>query len=198
MTNTPDCKAQSSDLRKLMALALGLFILLPRLVLASPIVTFEATDLPDTILGDRWRYDYSVSGLTNDLQIVFDYNFYSDLSNVSVSDANVFAFETEPFAFFGLDGYLDIIPLVPPAGLISVGLEFTWLGNGTPGSQSLLEYDSSSFGLVDAGQTTAAVIATVPEPPLVLLLATGCLLLARGRCLRGLVSRRVSRCSPMG
>jgi len=170
-----------------LAIAFCMLAVLPRLASAAPVITYEAIDLADTGSGDLWRYDYSIEGFTvNDyIDIIFDYSLYEfDLFASPIASSGVSAFLTPPDSTIFIDGLLQISPAFSgtPSSIETVSIEFTWLGSGTPGSQAVDLYDFSSIGnfLVE-GQTSPAQ-AAVPEPPLILLLATGCLLLASRRC----------------
>lgn len=148
--------------------------------LASVMITYTAYDLPDLASGqDLWHYEYTLSGTLpafNAVNILFPGDLYSDPA-VTDESRGVFTFLTPPDPFFPADGLLNVTALTDIAGgsSESVGLDFVWLGAGTPGRQSY-EVLSDFFDVIGAGQTSA-VGAAVPEPDSTLLLVTALLML---------------------
>jgi hypothetical protein len=133
-------------------------------------VFFEVTDLPDALPGeDLYRYEYSLSDFPfpagHGFSILFDPALYASLESPPPPvgpDWDILSIQPDP----GLpdDGLYDALALVDtPATLSGFTIEFVWLGNGGPGSQPFLIYDST-FETIDSGQTRPRLVA-VPEPP---------------------------------
>ncbi len=156
---------------------LSLFVVM---LLASPVkattIQYQVTPLG----GDDWRYDYIVSNDSlvtdiNEFTIYFDIQLYEQLVPVN----GVIGWDVEvvqPGSFLNLnDGYYDALNPVglqagESEGLFSV--QFSWLGDGAPGSQRFEIVDPSSFAVLDDGFTQL-----VPVPAAVWLFASGLLLL---------------------
>jgi hypothetical protein len=163
---------------------------------SATIVTYSAMDLPDINVGeDLWRYSYVVDGFPSqdiDVQIMFNYATYSDLSIGGAIPVGLDAFTTQSDLSIPADGSLDIIVFSGAAApTFPIYLDFVWHGSGAPGSQSFTVYDPNdpNFAAIDGGQTAPAGVAppppppppTVPEPGIVYLILLGLGLLALQR-----------------
>jgi hypothetical protein len=133
-------------------------------------ILFEVTDLPDLVSGeDLYRYEYSLSEFPFPAEygfsIVFDRALYTSLESPPPSvgtDWDVLSIQ--PDLALPDDGLFDALALVDaPATLSGFTIEFVWLGNGVPGSQPFLIYDSA-FETIESGETRARPVA-VPETP---------------------------------
>ncbi len=143
---------------------------------ALPTVSFVATDLADTTVGeDLWRYDYLISGplgVFEAVNLLFSPTDYGALSSVAGAPQ------------------LDLLPIDPDAGLPANGMltatalttlaagatanatvSFVWLAIGTqPGAQAF-EHLDDGFNVIGNGLTRP-----VPEASTALLLLGGLLL----------------------
>ena len=153
----------------------------------ADLVQYQVTSLG----ANTWRYDYTINNTTpsagfDELTIYFDPSKYS-LLNSPVAPAGWDPLVIQPDTGIPADGYFDVLNL---GGLLADGasftgfsIEFTYLLNGTPGSQSYDLYDSSDFILVGSGRTTGAPTNDVPEPDTLalMLLGVGCIGFMRRR-----------------
>ncbi|CAN5846720.1 hypothetical protein BH11PSE8_BH11PSE8_37800 [soil metagenome] len=155
----------------------GRFVLLASLCTASmawaiPSVTFVATDLADTTLGeDLWQYDYSVSGpmqVFGQINIFFVQPSYASLTGLS-NDATIDVLPTQPDTSLPADGYVTLTALSPllAADQAHLGVSFVWKGTGAPGSQAFEVLDDQ-FNMIGGGITQA-----VPEPSSAALMLAG-------------------------
>ncbi|CDH45407.1 PEP-CTERM sorting domain-containing protein [Candidatus Contendibacter odensensis] len=152
--------------------------------------------------GDAYRYDYTVandgslgSGVSLKLfDILFDPALYDETLLTPVSSASITAdwtetiFASAPGVPTAYDVSANTSGLAGGASLSGFAVKFTWLGGASlPGAQSFEVYDpDNNFELLETGgQTTLAGAVpspTVPEPPMIGLLAWGLLaLLVRRR-----------------
>ena len=139
-------------------------------------ITYVANDLADTTTGeDLWQVDYSVSNYDFDtnsgFQIFFEYGLYEKITPFSASsDWDPIAWDPELVFGFPDDGVYDALALVDDASLADVfSVQFIWLGQNNPGSQSFEVYDAM-FAVTDFGDT-----APVPEPGTFFLFSIGLL-----------------------
>lgn len=142
--------------------------------------------------GTDYRYEYTV---TNDgslgasvavtgFTIMFNPTLY-DENSLSIVTAEPLASDWDELIFYsapGVDAAYDAYAL---AGGVAAGstisgfaVEFTWLGNGTPGAQPYEIYDQDTFDLIAFGTTNLAssiddpTSPQVPEPNIFILLLT--------------------------
>lgn len=143
-------------------------------------ITYTATDLTDAIPGsDLWRYDFTVTGATFDvdegLALFFAPSLYADLTDeFSSSDWDVLVLQ--PDAVLPADGIYDALSLASPASLATAfSMTFRWLGGAsTPGSVAFERYRLDAAGEIEpleSGLTSPP--ATVPEPGSLYLLGAG-------------------------
>ena len=165
-------------LSALRAMGLGLGLLIGQASWASPVVSYVATDLVDTITGqDLWRYDYTITGLVDEsLLLNFSFLKYLNLDasetyattgmDVADGDAKLVVFllaSSDPVAMVaGLISVNQQDPL-SAASPITMRVEFDWLGQGAPGSQGFQVFDV--VGNSTEGATTPPGNGNViPEP----------------------------------
>ena len=147
-------------------------------------IEYSATDLPDVNPGENlYRYDYTLDGYPyaagSGFSISFPYYQYAsmrlDPPDVGV-DWQIQLVQPE-FLKSGLYGAIALV--ANPTPLDGFSIEFAWIGDGAPGSQSFLitSPPAGSFsGYLGMGQTTP-----VPEPTTAGMLALGLLGLALRR-----------------
>ena len=140
----------------------------------------------DSLGGNSWQYNYSVSNDTlgstlNEFTIYFDSGLHQNLSVVA-SPADWDNLLVQPGSFIGLnDGFFDsysFAGLSPgeSAGIFSVS--FDWFGVGSlPAEQFFEIVDPNDFSVLDDGMTTLAA-PVVPLPGAALLFLNGIGLLA--------------------
>lgn len=152
--------------------------------------------------GNSYLYEYTVendgslgSGVpVKVFDILFDPVLYDETSLTPDSPPAITADWTEQIFYSapgGLPAAYDVQAntggLPDGATLSGFAVKFTWLGGASslPGAQLFEIYDADTFDLLEIGQTTPAgeePPPTVPEPPVIGLLAWGVLaLLARRR-----------------
>lgn len=146
------------------SLARSLFCLLVLSGAAPAAIIYQASDLADEAGGgDRWEYHYTLSKVDLEagqgFSIFFDRSVYRDLE-VGILDHNAdwSLISIQPDHALVSAGFFDGQALVddPFAGPLSVSFE--WHGEGSPGSQPFLIYDTD-FSELSSGQTRV-----VPEP----------------------------------
>lgn len=128
--------------------------------------------------GNTWEYTYNISNDTllggiEEFTVFFDYTLYVNLSITTIpADWDPIAIQPDP----GLpdDGFYDALALVtgiaPGGSLGGFGVQFDYLGVGTPGDQSFDIIDSNTFATLDSGTTQ---LAAVPIPAAIWLFGTG-------------------------
>ena len=151
---------------------IALLFVLRSVPASATTIEFTATDLG----GDRWLYEYFLSGRVfsegQGFTVFFDYMMSSalQLEAPSPGDANWGPLVIQPDLALKSDGYYDALALTtdpPLAGPFQVS--FLWLGTGTPGSQRFEIYREQDLpGFIEEGRTTP-----VPEPSTLLLVVTG-------------------------
>lgn len=149
--------------------------------LAAGTIQFLVTDLGVS----SYRYTYILSGFSflanQELDIQFDANLYSNLTNGVVGTGFDLVL-LQPNSPPGLPGDYSAMALIdnPPLdGPFSV--DFTYLGEGMPGSQPYFinQYDDQGNFL---GTLESGVSSPIPEPGTVTMVAAG--LVAVGAALR--------------
>jgi len=141
--------------------------------------------------GDVLRYDYSISGITlqmnQDIDIRFDPALYGTLSNgVAPGEFNLLLLQPDnPPGTFGDYSALALADDPPFTGEFRV--DFTYIGGGTPGSQPFFinQYDESRHLLATLASGTT--VAAVPEPTSFALLGVS---LLTGAIIRAVRRRR--------
>ena len=143
------------------------------------LIEYEALDLVNTTPGtDLWQYSYYVSDhdfLTDQgFSIWFHSNVYNNLTLASTSPVwNAIA--VQPDILLPDAGYYDALAQVDHASLASpFSVQFSWLGNGVPGSQRFDLYNLSNGNLVvtHSGDTVLRG-SVVPLPGSLWLLLSG-------------------------
>lgn len=148
----------------------------------------------------QWRYSYHADdNLWSQFQgfaIDFEQEFYGPISGAT-GGAGWNLFQSDPSApadpneCCPAPGLFDAQTLTNAPELTPFTVDFTWLGTGTPGSQTYrIYYDDLQGGFqpLESGMTVAFTPAPVPEPGTLLLLASGLVAAA--------LSRRRKRSSP--
>ena len=137
-------------------------------------MTYELTPLG----GNVYRYDYSVdnngslgAGVPIELfDIFFNPALYDEASLTVATPSPLSTQWSETFlgSLPGIPAAYDALALsggIPDGSTVSgFAVQFTWLGNGTPGSQPFSIY-SANFDLLQNGTTAPG--NTVPEPSFV-------------------------------
>lgn len=129
--------------------------------------------------GGIWEYDYTVANdtLTSDIEeftIYFEYGFYDNLRVTTPLAVSWDELTVNPDLIFGFpeDGFYDALSLVsgiaPGNTKSGFSVTFDWLGSGTPVSQYFEVVSSTTFDVIDSGNTSR-----VPEPSALLILGTG-------------------------
>ena len=156
-----------------------LFALLVAPASHAILIEYEALDLVNTTPGtDLWQYNYYVSDhdffTDQGFSIWFDPNLYNNLTLASTSPVwNAIA--VQPDTLLPDAGYYDALAQVDHASLASpFSVQFTWLGNGVPGSQRFDLYNLSNGNLVvtHSGDTVLRG-SVVPLPGSLWLLLSG-------------------------
>lgn len=158
------------------------FCRLISVLLVSPLVCgMVSTEISYTVTNldsDQWRYTYWVTNLSLltpilEFSIWFDSDLYKDLSIVtSVPIANEW---DEMLCGLNNEVYdaLAIRHGIAPSETVSgFSVNFTWLGEGTPGSQCYEIINPSDFSTIDSG-------FTVPEPATLCIFSIGGVLLLK-------------------
>ena len=145
--------------------------------------------------GNTWEYMYTVKNdiLSVDIEeftIFFDSSLYENLV-ATTTPIDWDPLVIQPDLGIPDDGFYDALALVfgisPGEILGGFGVQFDFLGIGTPGSQAFDIVDAFTFDLLDSGITTLASVPTptpgpaptpVPEPNLLLLMSSGLLVFA--------------------
>lgn len=147
------------------------------LTLAAAVPTAHAADIQYTATplgGTSWRYDYVV---TNDdlpgldqFSVFFEAGSFADLA-VSASPAGWSSIALQPVD--GADGLFDSLALInslPQGGSIGgFSVSFTFLAQGTPGSQPFAIIDPFDGGKI----LQEGVTRPIPEPETLALLLAG-------------------------
>ncbi|MCM8621020.1 MAG: hypothetical protein NFW16_04575 [Candidatus Accumulibacter sp.] len=133
-------------------------------------IRYVASDLVDAVPGvDRWRYDYTLSGPVaqwSTLNLLFSPAAYATLDLVTPPDPSRWSsLIVDPDPVFPADGWVGLTALVAQlAGEASpLGVEFTWLASGTPGSQPFEVLDEF-FSPIGSGRTAPPTPTGVPLP----------------------------------
>jgi hypothetical protein len=136
----------------------------------ATVISYDVLDLG----AGTWQYDYTVTNDTlsspiEEFTIYFPLGLYSNLSSVDQPiDWSSIVVEPDPNLLpLPADGFFDSTTL---AAAISTGatlspfsVQFSWLGAGTPGTQSFDIVDPTTFSTLDSGITEPSVMS-VPEP----------------------------------
>jgi len=136
------------------------------------------------IVGNTWEYTYTVKNdmLVTDIEeftIFFDAGLTENLV-ATTTPANWDPLVIQPDPGLPDDGFYDALALVsgiaPGDMLGGFGVQFDFLGIGTPGSQAFDIVDAFTFDVLDSGTTNLASVPVptpVPEPNLLLLMSAG-------------------------
>lgn len=157
--------------------ALGSILLIWAGQVAGAVVQYQSTDLPDLIPGqDRWSYRYLVTGsftAFQGLNVLFPAQNYQDLQITQADPLDWFTLITQPDVSLPADGILTASALTDTNAIsVPFELDFTWLGSGVPGAQSVEIFDSD-FSLIATGFTAPLDSNSIPEPSSLLLAAVG-------------------------
>ncbi len=174
MTNSHSNTARPGAARPLLGalrtLGLGLGLLIGQASWAAPTVSYVATNLADTTLGeDLWRYDYSFTGPIDaggSLNLIFSHLSYSSLA-ASTGDSNLTLLPTQPDAGLMTDGIVYILPTnaLASSDVSTLSVEFVWLIAGRePGSQGFEVVDASGNPAGGGKTTLPGDGNVVPEP----------------------------------
>lgn len=155
--------------------ALGLAMTLP---VWATTVTYDLAN----ISGNTWEYTYSVSNdtLAQDIEeftIFFDLALYENLV-ATATPAGWDPLVIQPDPGLPDDGFYDALALtvaagIAPGGALSgFGVQFDFLGVGTPGAQPFDIVDPLTFNTLDSGTTQ---LASVPVPAALWLFGSGLL-----------------------
>lgn len=132
------------------------------------------------ISGNTWQAEYTVENnllvsTIDEFTIWFDLGLYENISTVS-TPVDWDPIIIQPDASIPDDGFYDVLALVTGiASGDSLGgfrVSFDWLGGNNPTSQFFEIIEPSTFGVLEAGQTTISTTA-IPEPLSIILLASG-------------------------
>lgn len=139
------------------------------------------------IVGNTWEYTYTVTNdtLASDIELIdvfFTLGLYENLvPTVTPAGWDPLVFQPDP----GLpdDGIYDVLALFVPGiapgdTLGGFGVQFDFLGIGTPGDQYFDIVDPFTFDSVDSGMTQASSTSPpmpVPEPSISWLIGVGLL-----------------------
>ena len=145
-------------------------------------INYELTSLG----GTSYRYDYTVTndgslgaGVAIDwFAILFDPALY-DESSLTIVTTDPPASDWDELILasgFLIDAAYDVFALAsgiaPGEAVSGFGIEFAWLGNGTPGAQPFEIYDPDTLDVLGKGLTRSTV-AAVPEPGSLALVLAG-------------------------
>jgi hypothetical protein len=123
-------------------------------------VSYTATD----ISGSTWEYNYTITNNLNvnltEFTTFFTLGQYTNLDVLSAPsnwEGGGGALAVNPDPSLPADGFFDAeasdAGLAPGASQGGFSVEFTYLGTGTPGAQLFNFVDSSSFAMLEAGNT---------------------------------------------
>jgi hypothetical protein len=139
------------------------------------LIQYEATELSDTTEGaDLWQYTYAVSDHTfnagQGFTIYFDHLLYKEIESPTPTvngEWDIIVWQPEPSV--STDGAYDALSVTSKAEGASLEqpftVQFVWLGDGTPGSQSFEIYQERPFNVLTSGTTTSlsAFDLVIPE-----------------------------------
>lgn len=143
---------------------------------AAPGVTYVATDIADTNLGeDLWSYDYLITGPLDSFQsvnLLFASDAYAGISVKSFAP-DLSPTVTDPVPGLGADGQVNVTMLanLPTDSTAGLSVQFVWTGGGVPAAQAF-ELLDDQFNVMTTGVTSA-----VPEVSTAALLLGGLMLL---------------------
>jgi hypothetical protein len=164
--------------------AAALAVALPLSAGAGVMIDVEVSEVG----GGIWHYDYFVSGeLFNappaapgphGFSLYFDYELYGALSNESTTNTTWDLFVEQPDEGFFLEGLFDALAASTPAETSApFGVDFEWLGMGTPSGVQRFEYytcvDAVCSGFTDLWRGTTARAQPTPVPGSLLLVGAG-------------------------
>lgn len=170
--------------------AMAFFLVCTQACFAAPIF-YERADLG----AGRYELSYTVDNQTSfaitEFTIWFDLGLYDNLA-ITSSPVDWDGLAAQPDPGLPDDGFADWLSLglaiAPGVSLGGFSVAFDWLGTGLPGAQFFEIVDPDTFIVLESGFTQPLLpVAAVPEPPALVLLALGLLLLI------GSIDRRVKR-----
>ncbi|PIE38478.1 MAG: hypothetical protein CSA53_04185 [Gammaproteobacteria bacterium] len=170
--------------------AMAFFLVCTQACFAAPIF-YERADLG----AGRYELSYTVDNQTSfaitEFTIWFDLGLYDNLA-ITSSPVDWDGLAAQPDPGLPDDGFADWLSLglaiAPGVSLGGFSVAFDWLGTGLPGAQFFEIVDPDTFVVLESGFTQPLLpVAAVPEPPALVLLALGLLLLI------GSIDRRVKR-----
>jgi hypothetical protein len=149
-------------------------------------MTAEQQDLPDAPGGvDRWSNHYVVTletGLSAFylVSVLFDPQWYSDLTVLSPQRADIDALVVQPDAALAADGLVQFTALEALNAGQAFQFDVAYTRVATPGSAQRYEVLDAGFEFVDGGEVTAAQApgTALPEPAALALAAAALAALA--------------------
>jgi hypothetical protein len=156
-------------------------------------ITYTTTD----VSGNTWDYNYTITNNTpinpiGEFTVFYTLGQYSNLMLES-SPGNWSSIVAQPDAGLPADGFFDALALDSglATGNTATGftVQFTYLGQGTPGSQPFNIVDPNTFQTLSAGNTTRGSV-TMQAPEIDPVSATSALTLLFG----GLAVIRARKC----
>lgn len=120
-----------------------------------------------------WQYDYTVTNNSlpspiEEVTIYFPGSLYSNLLSID-QPVNWNSFVAEPDPNLPADGLFDSATgsaaISPGSTLGTFSVQFSWLGNGDPGSQLFDIVDPVNFSTLDSGSTVPRLLPPTPGLP---------------------------------
>lgn len=154
----------------------GLFALVFSHASMATLITYAVQNVG----GNTWQYNYQVENNTlnvaiEEFSIYFDVGLYQNLT-LATAPSGWDPLLIQPDPLLPDAGFYDALALIsgiaPLDSLSGFGVQFDFLGVGTPGPQTFEILDPLTFLVLDSGLTQVAGNGTVAEP------LTGWLLLA--------------------
>lgn len=132
------------------------------------------------VSGNTWEYTYTVGNDTlgvdiEEFTVFFDVDLYENLvATTTPANWDPIAIQPDPSLPVPDDGFYDalalVVGIVPGASLGGFGVQFDYLGVGTPGNQLFEVIDPDTFATLDSGSTQL-----IPLPASIWLFGSGML-----------------------